>query len=259
VAESASASCGDAVAGVGAAVIQERAVAPKHDACPSPAGPQHTRAMHAAGRPGRRTGARGPAPFPPRRSGRRRPRRSDRPRSQSAPPLWGFLKKRGCQGRGVQRGGARRGKRRPKRACTRVRKGPGAVRGAMPAPRRAPWFCARSPRWRARAVVAAFPDAATMPWRPMRAQVDRRFLPDGTCERGAAAWERLPCGAAFSDGVVRACARQGACARDGARAKIAALGACTMERTGPCQRERGAGRRSCARTRARARARTRTR
>jgi hypothetical protein len=52
----------------------------------------HTRAMHAAGRLGRRTGARGTAPFPPRRSGRRRPRRSDRPRSQSAPPLWGFLK-----------------------------------------------------------------------------------------------------------------------------------------------------------------------
>ena len=123
----------------------------KCDACPSPAGPQHTRAMHAAGRPGRRTGARGAAPFPPRRSGRRRPRRSDRPRSQSAPPLWGFLKKWGCQGRGVQRGGARRGKRRPKRACTRVRKGPGADRGTMPAPRRAPLLCARLSRWRARA------------------------------------------------------------------------------------------------------------
>ncbi len=39
------------------------------------------------------------------------------------------------------------------------------------------------------------------------------FSPEGTCERGAAAWERLPCGAAFFDGVVRACARQGARAR----------------------------------------------
>jgi len=89
-----------------------------------------------------------------------------------------------------------------------------------------------------------------MPWRPMRAQVDRRCVPDGTCERGAAAWERLPCGAAFPDGVVRACARQGARARDGAQEKIAALSACTMERTGPCQRERGAGRRSCPHPRA---------
>ena len=79
----------------------------------------------------------------------------------------------------------------------------------------------------------------------MRAQVDRRCVPDGTCERGAAAWERLPCAAAFPEGVVRACARQGARARDGARAQIAALSAWQMERTGPCQRERGAGRRSC--------------
>ena len=58
------------------------------------------------------------------------------------------------------------------------------------------------------------------------------------------------CGAAFSDGVVRTCARQGARVRDGADEKIVALGACKMERTGPCQRERGSGRRSCAQPRA---------
>jgi hypothetical protein len=49
---------------------------------------------------------------------------------------------------------------------------------------------------------------------------------------------------------VRACARQRARVRDGAREKIAALGAWPMERNGPCQLERGAGRRSCAHPRA---------
>jgi hypothetical protein len=39
----------------------------KHDASPAPAGPP---GLHAAGRLGRRTGVRGAAPFPPRRSGR---------------------------------------------------------------------------------------------------------------------------------------------------------------------------------------------
>jgi hypothetical protein len=70
------------------------------------------------------------------------------------------------------------------------------------------------------------------------------------------------CAAAFSDAVVgggggaggragrRAPGGQGARARDGAQEKIAALGACTMERTGPCQRERGTGRRSCPHPRA---------
>ena len=55
---------------------------------------------------------------------------------------------------------------------------------------------------------------------------------------------------AFPDGVVRACARQGARARDDAGEKIVVLGAGMMERTGPCQRERGSGRRSCAQPRA---------
>jgi hypothetical protein len=59
---------------------------------------------------------------------------------------------------------------------------------------------------------------------------------EGTCERGAAAWERRLCGAAFRDGVVRACARHGARTRDGAEEKIVALGAWMKERTGPCGR-----------------------
>jgi hypothetical protein len=58
------------------------------------------------------------------------------------------------------------------------------------------------------------------------------------------------CVAAFSDGVVRACARQGARKRDGADEKIVALGAWGMERTGPCQREHTPKRRSCAQPRA---------
>ena len=75
-------------------------------------------------------------------------------------------------------------------------------------------------------------------------KVNAAFSPEGTCERGAAAWERRLCGAAFSDGVVRACARQGARVRDGAEEKIVALCTCTMERTGTCGRsERAPGRR----------------
>jgi hypothetical protein len=57
-------------------------------------------------------------------------------------------------------------------------------------------------------------------------------------------------GAAFPDGVVRACARQGARTRDGAEEKIVVMGAWMMERTGPCQREHGTGRRSCEQPRA---------
>jgi len=60
------------------------------------------------------------------------------------------------------------------------------------------------------------------------------------------------CGAAFSDGVVRTCARQGARVRDGADEKIVALGACKMERTGPCgrsEREASGARPRCARER----------
>jgi hypothetical protein len=60
------------------------------------------------------------------------------------------------------------------------------------------------------------------------------------------------CGAAFSHGVGRACARQGARTRDGAQAKIAALGACTVERTGPCVRSERESATAHARTRARA-------
>ena len=44
------------------------------------------------------------------------------------------------------------------------------------------------------------------------------------------------CGAAFPDGVVRTCARQGARARDGAEEKIVALGAGMGERTRSCFR-----------------------
>ena len=58
------------------------------------------------------------------------------------------------------------------------------------------------------------------------------------------------CAAAFPDGVVRACARQGARARDGGEEKIAGLGGGMRERTGPCQREHGSGRRASARPRA---------
>jgi hypothetical protein len=57
--------------------------------------------------------------------------------------------------------------------------------------------------------------------------------------------ELSPEGASSADGVVHACARQGACARDGAEEKIVGLGAWRMERTGPCQRELSAGRRAC--------------
>jgi len=56
----------------------------------------------------------------------------------------------------------------------------------------------------------------------------------GTCERGAAAWERRPCGAAFPDGVVRACARQGARTRDGGEEEIVELGAWMVKRAGTC-------------------------
>ena len=44
------------------------------------------------------------------------------------------------------------------------------------------------------------------------------------------------CASAFPDGVVRACARQGARTRDGADDKSIALGAWMVERTGPCGR-----------------------
>ena len=78
------------------------------------------------------------------------------------------------------------------------------------------------------------------------------FSPEGTCERGAAAWERRPCGAAFPNGVVRACARQGARACDGAGEKGVALGAGMMERTRSCFRsEHEAWSRSCAQPRER--------
>jgi len=45
------------------------------------------------------------------------------------------------------------------------------------------------------------------------------------------------CASAFPDGVVRACARQGARTRDGDDEKILAPGAEMVERTGTCQRE----------------------
>ena len=58
------------------------------------------------------------------------------------------------------------------------------------------------------------------------------------------------CGAAFPDGVVRACARQGARTRDGAKEKSIALGAWITERTGTCQRKHTPRRRACAHPRA---------
>ena len=44
------------------------------------------------------------------------------------------------------------------------------------------------------------------------------------------------CASAFPDGVVRACARQGARTRDGADEESVVLGAELGERTGPCRR-----------------------
>lgn len=90
---------------------------------------------------------------------------------------------------------------------------------------------------------------AYVPWKTVSVQripqVDRRCVPDGTCERGAAAWERLRV-------VPLSRMQSGARARGSGHARptvpsktISALGACTVERTGPCQREQ-AKPRSCA-------------
>jgi len=150
---------------------------------------------------------------------------------------------------GAQVGGpggrTRRGERRPKRAD-----GPGVDQELASAPSCAPPSSARSSRWGRELSSPLF--RMQRPCRGVRYEhkVNAAFSPEGTCERGAAAWERLLCGTAFPDGVARACARQGARARDGADEKIVALGAELGERTGTCQREHGSGRRSCAQPRA---------
>jgi hypothetical protein len=58
------------------------------------------------------------------------------------------------------------------------------------------------------------------------------------------------CASGFPDGVVRACARQGARTRDGADEKIVALGTELVERTGTCQREHTPRCRACEHLRA---------
>ncbi len=106
---------------------------------------------------------------------------------------------------------------------------------------------ARSSRWGRELSSPLSP--MQRPCRGVRCEhkVNAVFSPEGTCERGAAAWERLLCGAAFPDEVVRTCARQRACARDGAEEKIVGLGAWMMERTRSCVRsEHEARSRSCA-------------
>jgi hypothetical protein len=170
---------------------------------------------------------------------------SDRPRSQSAPPLWGFLKKRGCQGRGVQRGGARRGKRRPKRAA-RV-----CVRGPVSSMLRCHRSSARRGFYRDRcAGVRELSSPLSRMQRPCRGvrcehKLTAAFSPmaiaSEATRHGSVA--RVP-----PLSRMQSCAR--APGRGHARATvpsktISAPGACTVERTGPCQRERGVGPRSC--------------
>ena len=61
--------------------------------------------MHAAGRPGRRTGVRGAAPFPPRRSGRRRAQLGAQiARGARAPLPFGDSLKKGVPGEGSPEG-----------------------------------------------------------------------------------------------------------------------------------------------------------
>ena len=112
----------------------------KHDASPAPAGPP---GLHAAGRLGRRTGVRGAAPFPPRRSGRWPLQAATQiARGARAPlPFGDSLKKGGARGgesRGEGRGGGNGGQGVPR--------GPGVDRAVTVALSRARWLRARSPR-----------------------------------------------------------------------------------------------------------------
>ena len=182
------------------------------------------------------------------------PGHSDRRRARASFPPGDSLFQRpsaarergGCPGWGVQGGRTRRGERRPKRA-RRARRRRRAEAGAEA---RARTRSARSPRW-GRELSSPL-SRMQRPCRGVRCEhkVNAAFSPEGTCERGAAAWERLRV-VPLSRMESRARARGSGHARATVpRKTIVALSAWTMERTGPCQRERGAGRRSSGEPRA---------
>jgi hypothetical protein len=198
--------------------------------------------LHAAGRRSRSTGARGAAPVPPRRSGRRPVLGAQIARAARAPlPLGDSFLKRGARGggsKGEGRGGGNGGQ--SVRPC-------GWARGrtcpdAGPELRAARLHRDHRAGARPRGEVAAFRDAATLPREPMLAQGERPPPPrwhlrarparQGSVERLAP----LP---------PREC--RASCSQQGARR--AARGEHTDRRAGPQDRESGPGLASEASTR----------